>query len=61
MFTSTIKWYETTKVVSNENLYDHLSWLTMLYDATGQAPDVFDANGNQIKIKYTSRGNATLA
>jgi hypothetical protein len=61
MFTSEISWYEGTRVVSHETLSAHLGWLTNLYDATGQAPDVFDSNGNQIKIKYTARGNAQVA
>lgn len=61
MFTSTIKWYEGTREVSHDTLSAHLGWLTMLWDASGQQPDVFDANGNQIKIGYDSRGNAYRA
>lgn len=61
MFTSEIQWYEGTRVVSHQTLSDHLGWLTNLYDATGQAPDVFDSNGNQIKISYTARGNAQVS
>lgn len=61
MFTSEIELYGETRVVSHENLSAHLGWLTNLYDASGVTPDVFDSNGNQIKITYTARGNAQVA
>lgn len=61
MYLSTIKWGQGTREISHESLPAHLSWLTMLYDATGETPEVTDSNGNQIVIKYSSRGIACLA
>jgi hypothetical protein len=61
MFTSTIEWLEDTRTIQKESVSDLLFWLTNLYDATGQAPDVFDANGNLVAIRYDAKGNAFLA
>lgn len=60
MFTSTIKWGEGTRTITQNSVTDLVDWLTNLNDATGQAPDVFNANGELVNYKFTARGRAYL-
>lgn len=61
MYRSTIKWYEGTREVTHATIAEHLAWLTMLADATGQEPETYNADGQLVRIRYTARGNAYLA
>ena len=61
MFTSTIKWGEGTRTLTHESAASLVAWLTNLYDATGQRPQVFNAEGNLVAIGYNERGRAYFA
>ena len=61
MFTSTIRWGDGHRTITQKDAASLLHWLTNLADATGQEPDVFDANGNLVSIRYNERGRAYFA
>lgn len=60
MFTATIKWDGKPEIITHDTVAGLLAWLTNLYDATGQRPEVFDNSGNRVAIGYSERGRAQL-